>query len=443
MAGKRRAEPPGRRRGSEPGPAGPSASANPRPPGAGTAPPVVTPIKTRRQARIERRARRRRIGGAGIAAIVVVVALVAVGIGFGVHSITTGKTDTQPPQTTLLFELSSGSTANAPSVGGILFGHEAQNKVNPGVELLIQPNLITNVCGVGEQSFSQFLTLPGGAQQAADALSTSLLGVHIDGTWTLTGAQLAALVNAVGGVTVNVDVDVTKPGARGTSIVELQRGTQQLNGAQAAMFASYRTSPGEDASAGLARLQSVMQAAIDKLGSVAHAQAVLAGLHSASSLPPQRLAQLLVALAGDDKRDGGVLAYDLPTRKLPTLGSPSYNIDPAGAATFVRKNFAPSLPKRQATGVQVLLKNGIDTPGLIPSACRRLTAAGMRPQGSGNSGSGLQHTEILINARTVALAEQADQVARALRLPLGDVQVNPVPSTFDGVIVVLGADYKP
>src|SRR5579875_2860566 len=100
-------------------------------------PPVVAPIKTRRQARLERKARRRKIGGLGIAAIVAVVVIVGAAIGFGVHSITSGKATNEHPQTTLLFQLAASSSPGSASVGGILFGHDRQDTINPGVELLI------------------------------------------------------------------------------------------------------------------------------------------------------------------------------------------------------------------------------------------------------------------------------------------------------------------
>lgn len=427
MAGKRRAQPPpGRRRGD-------------------SAPSPIATLGTRRQQRLERRARRRRLGRWGIVGLVAVGVIVAAAIGFGVHSITQHTTRRPSPdqQTTVLLQVSgTGGT----SAGGILLAHDRRPGItNPGVEVMVPPSLFLDVCGLGQTSFGDILAQPGGAEQAAAALSAQLENLRIDGTWTLTGTQLAALVSAVGGITVDVDVNVTRPGRHGTSSVEIPRGQQQLSGSQAAEYATYRAGATEDATAQMLRLQRVVQAAVDKLSSVSTATSVLDRLHSATSLPVGSLAQLLVELAGDDKRDGGVLATNLPTNPLPLNGgSPAYNLDTASADKLMHDDFAPSLPPARVSGAQVLLKNGLSRPGLIASACQRLTRAGIQAQGGGNLGTSQPHSEILVNARTVGLTEQADAVARALRLPDGDVAVNPIPtSTNDQITVVLGSDYKP
>lgn len=401
------------------------------------------PLGSRRLRRLERRARRRRLGRLGTAAVAVGLLIVAAAIGFGVNRIATGgKSSNAHAQTTLLLQVTG---SNGDSTGAVLLGHD-ETAANSGVELLVPASLITSVCGFGQQSFGQVLTLPGGAAAAAGALSRDLDGIRIDGAWTLTTAQLAALVNAVGGVTVNVDVQVTQPGPHGTTAVVTPAGMQHLNGAQAAAFATFRASNSEAAAAQLARLQSVVQAVIDKLPSSSSSVASLIGrlgTGATSSLGPDRLATLLLGLAADDKKSGGVLAEDLPVTQLPTGGSPTYQIDQSGADKAAHTLFKDSLPRGGGTPLTVQVQDGTAAPGVVSAACEQLIEAGMNPSGGDSPTTDNGASQIYVTDRTVASAQQGYRVADALKLPHGDVAVNPVGQNVAQVLVVLGRDYKP
>jgi hypothetical protein len=80
----------------------------------------------------------------------------------------------------------------------------------------------------------------------------------------------------------------------------------------------------------------------------------------------------------------------------------------------------------------------------VPSACKRLVAAGYLVVGSGNATPfRAVPSKVLIFSHSVAAAELGDRVARMLRLPLGDVAVSSVQPTGTDVLVILGKDYKP
>ena len=403
--------------------------------------PVIAPQKTRRQLRAERRQRRRRLGAVGIAGVVVVVLVIAAAIGFGVHSATSGKTTPKDQQVTLLVGL-QGSDGSA--LATMLAAHDSKQK--QGLELLVPGRLITDVCGYGSQQFGQILTLPGGAQLSRRALTQILGNVTIDGTWTMTSGQLASLVDAVGGVTVDVDADVERAGPGGTTQVVVQAGKgQHLDGARAAAFASYQA-PGEDATAVLSRFQTVFQAVVDTLPQKpAQAQKTLARAGVHTTLPAADVATLLTSLARDEHANA-LLPVDLPTKPIDSgSGTTSYRVDQPQLTSLVQQQLGPSLPSRSTLKHKtVLIENGAGTPGLVQSACDRLLPAGYSFGGSGNAPNfNYAKSQVIVFDTTVAAARLGDDVARLLRLPTADVVASTQGQNVADVVVILGRDYKP
>ena len=428
MTGKRRAGKPGK----------------PTPPPRPPQPPataVIAPRKSRRELRAERRKqRRRRLGVAGIIAIVLAVAVVGAAIGFGVHSATSGKSTPKDAQTTVLVTM-QGDDGNA--VASLLAAHDV--KAKRGVELLIPSRLITDVCGFGTQPFGQIIGLPGGPRLASRTLSQVLGGVTVDGTWTLSKQQLARLVDAVGGVTVDVDADVLQQQGGSTLVVVPAGKAQHLNGARATAFASYVAS-GEDATAVLSRTQSVFQAAIDALpAKPADAAGVLTRAGMQSTLPMTTLATLLTSLARDDKTSS-LLPVDLPSKPIDSGGgATSYRVDPTELTKLVRAQLAPSLPPgAQAKRPTVLIENGVGTSGLVGSACDRLLPAGYGFAGSGNAPNfNYATSQIIVFSDSVAAARVGNDIARLLKLPEGDVVASSQGQNVADVVVILGRDYRP
>lgn len=428
MTGKRRA---GR----------PSRSTPPAPYVPGGTAPEITPQKTRRQLRAERRQRRRRLGVVGIAGIAVAVLAVGAGIGLGVHSATSGSGTPTDQQTTLLVSL-RGNDGSA--LASMLAAHDVKGK--QGLELLVPGRLITDVCGFGSQQFGQILTLPNGDVLARRALSQILGNATIDGTWTMSLSGLARLVNAVGGVTVDVDVDVERPGAGGTTVVVVQSGkAQHLDGARASEFASYQA-PGEDATAILSRFQVVFQAVVDALPAKAsQAQRTLASAGVTTTLPSAQVASLLTALAHDEKASA-LLPVDLPTQPIDTGSAPtSYRVDAGQLTSLVHQQLGPSLPtSSNQNNAKVLIENGTGQPGLVQSACDRLLPAGYTFAGSGNAPNfNYAKSQVIVFDTTIAAARLGDDVARRLRLPISDVVASTQGQNVADVVIILGRDFRP
>jgi len=431
VTGKRRAGKPGK-----PAPLPPVSSAT-------TA--VIAPRKNRRELRAERRRqRRRRLGVAGIAAIVLAVAIVGAAIGFGVHSATSGGPSTKDAQTTVLVTL-QGDDGNA--TASLLAAHDTQQK--QGVELLVPSRLITDVCGFGTQPFGQIIGLPGGSRLASRTLSQVLGGVTVDGTWTFSKQQLARLVDAVGGVTVDVDTDVLQQQGGSTLVVVPAGKAQHLNGSRATAFASYQGS-GEDATAVLTRTQSVFQAMVDALPTKPDdAAKVLASAGVQATVPLDTLATLLTSLARDDKGNA-LLPVVLPNKPIDTGGgATSYRVDPTELTKLVHAQLAQSPPPgSQQKKPTVLIENGVGTSGLVGSACDRLLPNGYGFAGSGNAPNFNYATSQIIvfpksDADSVAAARVGNNIARLLKLPEGDVVASSQGQNVADVVVILGRDYHP
>ena len=406
--------------------------------------PVIGGTKTRRELRAERRRqKRRRMGALGIAGVVVAALVVAAAVGFGVHQATSGGHAKPLGQTTLLLSVTGADGTAAETA---LLAHD--DRTRHGVELLIPSRVLTEVCGFGNQQLGQILTLPNGQELSRTTVSNLLGGVTVDGSWVLSTAQLAKLVDAVGGITTDVDADVIQQRADGSRVLVVAKGSgQRLNGAKAAAYATYLRA-GEDALANLVRLQNVIdgiEAALPRSTSAVERIVQSLGSGGTSSLGASRLAEVLIGLAAD-ARHSNVLPTALPVIKIDSgSAQASYRVDTEQTTSFVNANLSASLPASARTPhKRVFVQNGVGTPGLAVTACSRLVKAGFAFAGSGNAPSfDYQTSKVLVFDHSVASAELGNNVARVLRLPESDVAVSGTGQNVADVLVILGKDYKP
>jgi hypothetical protein len=407
-----------------------------------TAPIPAPEPKSRRELRAERkRQQRKRMGAAGIAAVVVGGLVAAAAVTFGVKQATKDDKEPAPEQTTVLLAL-AGSDGNA--VNSALLAHDPRTG---GVEVLMPARVLTEVCGFGNQQLGEVLGLPDGAKLSRTAVSGLLGGVTVDATWVLTAAELARLVDEVGGITVDVDVNVVQKRPDGSRVLVVQRGAgQHLSGEVAATYAAYSIS-GETAAGNLVRLQGVLDGLLAALptdeGKVERLVGSL-GKTAQSSFGAKRLSATLAGLAAAARADD-VLPTDLPVQKIDAGGPPAYRVDTAATKQFVETNLAASLPaSARGERTRVFVQNGVGTPGLVITACNKLVDAGYAFAGSGNA-SDFNHatSKVLVFDRSVASAELGNAVARSLRLPTSDVAVSTQGQNVADVLVILGKDYKP
>jgi anionic cell wall polymer biosynthesis LytR-Cps2A-Psr (LCP) family protein len=447
MTGKRRA---GKERSRGSGRWTPPAGRDPRlrPPSLGPPPVsdvVIQPELSRREERrLRKRQQRRKLGlaggiGVGALAVAGIVTLI-----LGVEHVVTHSGGDERSQTTVLMQL-QGSEGGAR--GSVLLAVDPSTE--RGVELLIPGRLITDVCGYGSQNFGSILALPNGAADSRSTLSSVLGGVTVDGSWVIKEADFIALINAVGGVVVDVDTSVIQrlPGGGGRVLIA-QGPRQRLNGAQALQYATYH--PAREGAAGvLARLQTVVDALIQQLPATdTRVAAMIRALPKSaqSTLGAEKLADVLSQLRRYDQTEAGVFPTDLPVVTIDAGGSlPSYRADQStsGIPQLVSGHLADSLPdnanKQHAT---VYLLNGTGTPGLVGTACSRLAKAGFTYVGSHNAPK-FSNARSEIDIFRDSDAEQGRTLAKALGLPASDVRRSVFNQTVAKFVVILGSDYKP
>ena len=86
----------------------------------------------------------------------------------------------------------------------------------------------------------------GGAHMTARVASRLLGGVPIDAIVALQPEGAAAIVDAMGGLDVNVDENMNYDDENGDLHIHLQKGEQHLNGAQVAGYVRFRHDPASD-----------------------------------------------------------------------------------------------------------------------------------------------------------------------------------------------------
>ncbi|MGN6474523.1 MAG: LCP family protein, partial [Mycobacteriales bacterium] len=405
---------------------------------------VIQPALSRREERrLRKRQQRRKIGLAGgIGTAVLAVAGIATLI-VGVQQVVTHDSGGKRSQVTLLLQVQAPDRTSA---GAVLLAADPSSK--QGLEVLIPSRLITDVCGYGSQNFGNILALPNGATASRNALSSLLGGVTIDGSWVITESDLTNLVNEIGGIDVDVNTTVVQRTAGGGGRILVAPGQQHLNGTQALQYATY--SPGQEGAAGvLARLQGVVDAMIQQMPRTVNGVSALIRQLPKTSQPSigiPRLAKLLIELGVYDQSEAGVFPTDLPVTTIDAGGAlPSYRVDNSatGVKQLVSTRLSNSLPSSaNSQHASVYLLNGLGVPGLVGTACSRLTANGFTYAGSDNAPT-FSNARSEVDIFRDSDADQGRALAKALGLPASDVRRSTVNQSVARYVVILGRDYKP
>jgi len=348
---------------------------------------------------------------------------------------------TGPVQPTLLWLVQD---KDGISVGNALLS--VGGSVKRANVITIPSNVVVDVATGGALPFGQIARLPD-ANGPANALSDAI-GVNVDGTFAMNTLAFSGLVDAVGGVTADVDVDVIATAADGTQTVVVPAGKAVvLQGPQAAAYATY-LAPGEPEEARMARFTQVLRLTAAKLPSdVTKVESIISGLGASarSTVPTSVLAAFLVKLQADVLVDNA--AYqNLPVKPIDSGGSITANgIDQVPAAAMVQELLPDAARKPGPNSkVRVLVQNGVGTPGLNAAARQKIVDAGFTFVNGANAPS-LRHetTQIVVPDATDQSRTWGTDIAVALGVSPSDVVVDSSGQSVADVIVVLGADFKP
>jgi hypothetical protein len=388
--------------------------------------------------RLEQRRRqvlRRRIAGGlvAVAAVGVSVQMLLQAGGAAPHP--RAVTAFARTQTTLLLTVDVGTDHEGALVA-------ADPRASSASVTLLPSRVIASVPGRGQLPLGQALGLSD-AGQARATVSDLLDGVRVDSSWKLSGAALAKLIDAVGGVVVDVDTTVNSGGG----VLASPGSGQRLTGAVAVAYAD--TLDGQEVEASrLARLQRVLDALIAGLPSDGSRLGALVGSlggGSVSTLAPARLAQLLhtVSVVRAAGSSGPVFSL-LPVQPVDAGGAtPAYRTDPVALRSYLQSTLAASLP-RVGVGppLNVYVYNGVGTPNLGSTVREVLVAHGLRFAGSGNETTfGRATSVVLVHDATSASRAAGQRVAAALGLPASSVGVSTRGADVADIVVLIGADY--
>lgn len=398
-------------------------------------PPHPVPSRTARRAEQRRQRRRRqvRLTAALLGVLALLAAAFAVLLARDAPDPGTRPQATTRTQRTLMLQVQG---PNGAGIANALLAHDT--KTSEGAVVLLPPQVLVNVPGSGSVPFGRaVLSVP--PQSARDALS-DLMGVTVDDHWVVGQQVFTTLVDALGGVPVDVDVPVV----RGQTVL-VDAGPQNLDGARAYAFMTY-LAEGDQEQVRLARVQEVLDGLVNVLPPTAPELAAVLqtlGDRSVSSLQPASLAGLLIGLATDD--EGGRLQYDvLPVVPLdPGGGVVAFRIDPELNRGLVDRLLAASVPEGVRAGDnRVLVLNGVGTPGLGEQVRKKLVPAGFVVVDTRNAPDfGVAKTQVLVPAATAEAQALGERVAKAMGVPATSVATQELGTVAD-VVVLVGADFR-
>ncbi|MGB8649331.1 MAG: LCP family protein [Mycobacteriales bacterium] len=393
--------------------------------------PVGPRLGRRAQLRAERRKQRRRLTVAGLAVLALLLAVVTVVLVRSGGDSGKKVGAQKRTQRTVLLQVTDGSGT---AVASALLAHDPAG--NDGAVVLVPPQVLANVPGIGSLPFGKALQR-GGTTGARNGLS-DLMGVTIDGSWQLDSGTFQRLVDQEGGIEVDVDTMVLS----GRTVL-LQPGRQHVDGAHALAFATY-LAPGEQEQSRLARLQEVVDGIVAALP--ARSDALLGSLGAGSQVTVSR-GTLSTLLTGLKKADAAqqVQYQSLPVIKVDTGSDETlFRIDAAASQQMVDQLLAQSVPPgARATGNRVLVLNGVGTPGLGEKVRAKLIPAGFVFVGSRNAPSfGYAQTQVLVKDATTAGSALGARVAKALGVPASSVATSDQIGTIADVIVIVGRDFR-
>ncbi|MGB8020389.1 MAG: LCP family protein [Candidatus Nanopelagicales bacterium] len=347
-------------------------------------------------------------------------------------------TATVEEQSTLLIQARNDSDLGA----GNLVGAEGGGL--PGVQLLAPSRLVVDVPSQGQRTLGQTARLID-RRASEDALG-DLLALRIDGTLSLGRLALAGMVDYVGGITIDVDREITVTDEEsGAETVLVPEGQVHLDGTQAAAYA-LAWLPDEPETARMARYSQVMTATIGALPEdqlrVEQMLTALGGSARTTAANPT-VAGILLGMRSQ------ILAGSQLVRTLPTaepaaeagLGSVSADLVAAGE---VLGEVLPQaqLPPEEARP-RVVVRNGVGRAGLGAHAREELVGAGMVYINGGNADElGNRTTDVYVG-RSAEDQVLGGDLADALGVPAGSVKQDEDVLAGAEALVVLGADFEP
>ncbi|MEU0163367.1 LCP family protein [Streptomyces sp. NPDC006261] len=260
----------------------------------------------------------------------------------------------------------------------------------------------------------------------------TLLGTRISGTWRLDTPYLEILVEQVGNIEVDTDIDV--PDAKKGAAPLVKKGdAQTLSGPMAVAYATY-LAPGEAEARQLTRFGEVMRAVLRKISEDPKAATVTVETLAQvldPSLPEKDLGASLAKLAARAK------VGDYKTALLPVQDDGT--LTDAATRSVVKDILGGTVnAPEEGAPLRVAVRNATGDARAGESARIALVNGGYAFVDSGKAEA---ETESVVLYRSAGDKEKATEVAKTLRLPADAVKKGEPAANAD-VSAVLGQDYR-
>lgn len=396
-----------------------------------------------RRRRTRRKRLRRRtvviilVAAAAAAAAIVPARLLTGGGGSGAVEDLAGEAD----QVTALLVMTLEDDLSRRAETLSLFGVDPDGK-NP-VLMFIPTTTLTEIPGEGFESLGKAHSVGRGPLQQLAV--ENMLGLRVDHSVSFSDAVLAGLVDAAGGITVDVPKELLGPDPNDSQrlIPIVQPGRQKMDGQTAVLYFTYLADDETELDA-FVRQQAVWEALFARFGEkdAPDLEEVLRRLRGriVSDATITRVIAVLAAFQEASRRDYVVL----PVVSVGAGGSDeAYRIDEEGLARVVNGSFPSSRhPAGVGVGARVELRNGNGVPDVGQQASAQLIRAGMRIVVTGNAPSfGFPATRIIVYENTPQALALGRRVAEILGA--GGVEVGRRAQSVVDVTVVLGRDFRP
>ena len=359
-------------------------------------------------------------------------------VGGGAWALFSGGSSTKATETTVLFQVKD---PNGNAVGNVVLvadKTEVAGKSDPagrGAAVLIPSELSVESAALDSQPFGG--SMPSSAPAGKDAL-TSLLGVDVDGVWSMDELTFGALLNSLIGVTVTVDPASAAAVVGPDGKPLFQAGSEDMTGDKAAYYATYKPK-GEAPAKQMARFGQVVQGMLAKMPhSASTTTAVLNSLAAVPdpALPNDRLAAILTALGAEEQ------GHRFAEQPLPVRADGSGVMDLDKASVVVKNLLGGASTAKDDGGLsRVSVADGtgrVDTVSSRAMAESKLVGGGYTPTDQGVTA---QTPTTYVMVPTQGATSLGNQIALALGLPDSAVRVTPFDTTLTDARVVLGADW--
>jgi len=346
-----------------------------------------------------------------------------------------GDSDNKREQITYLGIGLDQTNPDAGAEWATLFAFEPDTGV--GFGLFVPTTTLAEIPGHAFEGLGKAYTYGGAALEKITV--GNVLGVAIDGTATFDRPALAAFVDALGGLQVNVPARLNRRLAGGGTETAFEAGPQHLDGARVVELLNFRAE-GQSELDRFPRAQAVWEAVFAR--ERAAAGSLEAGLDRAD-VPDKSFAALLASLARLEP--GNTMTFQsLPVRSVGSGGDDEvYQPDKTAVRSLVRAHLAASVPSGGAgVGLRVQLLNGNGIPGIGAGVAEQLQPAGFRIVLSDNAPNfEYAQTAIVVYSEDKAILAAARRIRDILKV--GHVEVSRLGQSVVDITVVIGKDYPP